>query len=139
MTTAQNNQSKPADRIEAPISPAQAINQGDLVKISSNLAVPINGATDTIFGMSDETNPTTSLLDTVSKIAVIRPGPVVVFLVLKNGDTANFDDALYLTGSNAQEVTTSSGGGATKAGRCRELSAFAGDGSSRLRVELGAA
>lgn len=138
MTTAQNNQATNADRVTAPISSSQAINQGDLVKISSNLAVPVNGATDTVFGMSDETNPTSSLLDTVTRIQVIRPSRVTVFLVLKNGDTANFNDSLYLTGSNAQEVTTSSGGGATKVGACRELSAFAGDGTSRLRVELGA-
>lgn len=138
MTTAQNNEASRAERITAPISSAQAINQGDLVKTSSNLAVPISGATDTVLGMADESNPTSSLLDTVTKIAVIRPSKVVVFLVLKNGDTANFDDSLYLTGSNAQEVTTSSGGGATKVGACRELAAFAGNGTARLRVELGA-
>lgn len=123
--------------IEAPISPAQAINQGDLVKVTANLAVPVTGATDTPIGWSDDKNPVASLLDTLSKITVNLFTPIDVgFFPIKSGDTPGFWDALYLT-ADGQILTTASGGGATKVGRCLELSTFTGDGATRAKVGFG--
>lgn len=138
MSTIQNNVAAlKVSAIEAPIAPAQAINQGDMVKIVANLAVPVAGATDTVIGFSDDSNPVASLLDQLSKITVNLNAPInVAFLPIKAADAPNFWDALYAT-ADPQILTTSSGGGATKVGRCLELAAFTGDGVARAKVGLG--
>lgn len=144
-STAQNNfSSGPRLAETAPISTATSINQGDLLKIASNLALPVAAVGDTVHGMADETNPASSLLDTTNRTCVLRPGNGVnVKLPLKSGDSVNYDDLVYISSNvatNPQEISTSSGGGAAKVGRVRELAAVTGDGSTRILVEfLGAA
>lgn len=135
MSTPQQNLATNPEVLAAPKAAAQAINQGDLVKASSNLVVPISGATDTVLGVSGDTSPVVSLGDQLTQISVLRRG--VFFLFLTAGDTLNFDDAVYLTAA-PQIVTSSSGGGATKIGRCRELAAVTGAAGNvtRVRVEV---
>lgn len=130
----------------APKTGSQAINQGDLLKVSSNLVVPISGVTDVVTAISEETSPVASLGDTLTKISVIRPGPgVLVRLPLKASDAPSFGDQLYISSNvatNPQEVSTSSANSAAKVGICRELATVTGasDGSTLVLVEfLGAA
>lgn len=144
-STKQNNfASGPRLAETAPISSATSINQGDLLKVASNLALPLAAVADAVHGMADESNPTASLLDTVDKVTVLRPGPGVnVFLPLKSGDTVAYDDLVYVSSNvatNPQEVSTDSSSSAAKVGRVRELASITGDGSKRILVEfLGAA
>ena len=106
----------------------------DLVKIASNLAVPVDTpATDVVFGMADDTNPVVSLLDTLTQIKVIWSG--IVRLVLKSGDVLAYDAKVYI-GVDAQTVTVTDPGGATAVGRSRELSSVTGDGSIRVKIDL---
>lgn len=137
MSTPQQNYATNPDFITAPKSSAQAVNQGDLVKVASNLIVPIAAVTDTCFGVSENTSPVSSLGDLLDQIVVRRKG--VFFFYLKAGDTVNFDTALYPEGSDPQLLTTSSGGGAVKVGNCRELASVLGAASNvtRIRVEFG--
>lgn len=140
-STAQNNYAAGPLLIDtAPCSASAAFNQGDFAKVSSNLAVVIAAVGDTIHGMFDTTNPTSSLLDTVTKATIIRPGVGVLIRVpLKSGDTRAYDDIVYVStnvATNPQEVSSSSGGGASIVGRCRELASVTGDGSTRILVEF---
>ena len=122
--------------IFAPISAAFAVNQGDFVIITSNLIALPAAVNATPIGIADMTNPVTSIGGDVNplSIRVIRKG--LVFLKIKNGDTPAFDDALYLSDVDNQTVTTSSANSATKVARCRELSAFTGDGSKLALCEV---
>lgn len=117
MSTVQNNFAAASDEVTAPIAAATAVNQGDFVKVVSNLIVPIAAATDTAFGVAGFTNPTVSLLDKVTSGKVSKRG--LFWFYLNTGDTVGFDDLVYLT-TDPQVVTSSSAGGATKAGRVRE-------------------
>lgn len=144
-STPQNNHSSGPRLVEtAPKGAAVAVNQGDLVKVSSNLALPLAAVSDVVHGMSDDTSPVSSLLDTLTRIAVLRPGAGVnVKLTLKSGDTVGYDDLIYVSSNvatNPQEVSTDSSGSAAKVGRVRETSSVTGDGSARILIEfLGAA
>lgn len=121
-------------RVAAPISPSQALNQGDMVKISGGLVVPVTTpGTDALFGVADTTNPVTSLLDQLSTISVIRRG--IVRMILTNGDAVVYDTPLYI-GADAQTVTVVQPGSAAPIGRCRELVGFTGDGVALVKVDL---
>ena len=135
MSTAQQNFAAENLEVSAPLSPSQAINQGDIVKVSSNLIVPISGATDVPHGVAGGTNPVSSIGDTLSSMIVYRKG--LFYFFLKASDTANYDDALYLTAA-PQTLTTSSAGSAVKVARCRELAAVTGAASdvTRILVEI---
>lgn len=135
MSNPTNNYVSGSDSITAPKAAAQAVNQGDFVKVSSNLIVPVAAATDVPIGVARDTSPVVSLLDQLTQVGVIRAG-AIVYQYLKAGDTANFGDALYLEGSDPQVVTTSSGGGATKVGYCREQAALLGAAANVTRVQL---
>lgn len=123
--------------VTGPFAPSVDFNQGDLVKVASNALAPLAAVADAVHGMIDETNPTTSLLDTVTKASVLRPGAgVLVRLELKSGDTAAYGDQLYLSSNvatNPQEVSTDSSNSAAKVGVCRELSPVTGT-SGRVRI-----
>lgn len=143
-STPQNNfASGPRVIVVAPFASSVAFNQGDIVKFASNAMAPLAAVADVVAGMVDETNPTSSLGDKVTKAGVIRPGPgVMIRLPLKSGDTPNFGDQLYVSSNvatNPQEVSTSSANSAAKVGFCRELSAQTSDGTNRILVEFVAA
>lgn len=143
-STAQNNFiAGPRNVVTAPCDSTAVFNQGDLVKVSSNKAVVLAAVSDTILGMVDETNPTSSLGDKVTAAAVIRPGVgVMVRLPLKNGDSRNFGDLVYVSsnvGTNPQEVSSSSASSASIVGYCREAASVTGDGTTRILVEFTAA
>lgn len=130
--------------VTAPCDSTAVFNQGDIAKISSNKAVVVAAVADVVHAIFEETNPTTSLLDTVTKAALIRPGSgVLVRLPLKSGDAPAYGDQLYISSNvatNPSEVSTSSANSAAKVGICRELAATTGDGVFRVLVEfLGAA
>ena len=131
----QNFLAESLDQVTAPIATSQAINQGDLVKIASNLAVPCDTpATDVVHGVSMDTNPVSSLGDTLNKISVRRSG--IHKFYLPTG-TANYDDPVYLTSTNAQTVTVSSPGtGAWIVGYCRNLTAVVGGAGVVVPVEI---
>lgn len=136
-STPSNAYAGPKDVLEAPVSASQAMNQGDIVKVASNLVLPVAAVADTVFGIVDETNPVASLGDDLTKVSVLRSG--IFFLVLKNGDSINFDDVVYISSNvatNPQEVSTSSANSATKVGHSRELASITGDGSKRVKIEL---
>lgn len=135
MSSPQNSAAYSNDVLQAPKSAAQAVNAGDLVKIASNLIVPISAATDVPVGVCEDTSPVVSLSDQLTVVRVVRRG--VRYLYLKAADVAAFGDQLYAT-ADPQIVTTSSAGSAQKVGRCRELASVtgaAGD-TSRILVEL---
>lgn len=127
----------------APCASSAVFNQGDIVKVSSNLLVVAAAVADVIHGIVDATNPTTSLLDTVTRAVVLRPGPgVLVRLPLKSGDVRAYDDLVYISSNvatNPQEVSSSSASSASIVGRCRELASVTGDGLTRILVEFTAA
>lgn len=137
-TTAQNNVAAlGVNAITAPIDTTAVINQGDILKVSSNKVVVITAATDVAVGFSDDTNPVSSLGDKLTKVSMNLLIPInIALLPVKSGDTPNFWDALYLT-ADGQIVTTSSAGSAVKIGRCLELAQVTGDGVVRYQVGLG--
>ncbi len=146
-STAQNNYAGgPRNVVAAPCS-TNDINQGDLVKISSNLIAVVAAVADVVHGISDDTSPVASLGGDLTACAVLRPGPgVLVRLPLKSGDTPAYGDQLYISSNvatNPQEVSTSSANSAAKVGMCREITAVTSglsDGTFRVLVEfLGAA
>ncbi len=143
-STAQNNfAGGPRLTVAAPCS-TNDLNQGDLVKISSNLIAVVGAVADVVHGIVDDTTPVSSLGGDLAAVAVLRPGPgVLVRLPLKSGDTPAYGDQLYISSNvatNAQEVSTSSANSAAKVGMCRELALVTGDGTLRVLVEfLGAA
>ena len=145
MSTAQNNIStERADRIMAPMATTVAVKQGDLVKVSSNLAVPINGAQDVVIGIADETNPVASLggdvnpnLGGAAAAIVVVPnapykGCAIINMILTSGQTLAFFAAVYQT-ADPQTVTASSSS-ATQIGRCLELVSVSGDGVKKVKV-----
>lgn len=140
-STAQNNHAAgPRLVVTSPIAGATVINQGDLCKIVANLVVAQAGVTDPIHGMIDDSNPVAGLADQLTKVAVLRPGAGVhIRLKLKNGESVNFNDLVYLDTTDPQTVSTASGGGALVVGRVRELAAVTGDGSTRILIEFTAA
>jgi len=131
----QNFLAESLDQVTVPKSGAQAINQGDLVKIASNLAVPCDTpATDVVHGVSMATSPVSSLGDTLTKISVRRSG--IHKFYLPTG-TANYDDPVYLTVTDAQTVTVSSpGSGAWVVGYCRNIAAVVGGAGVTVPVEI---
>ena len=134
-TTPQQNFAHDSDRTTAPIDPNTVINQGDLVKISSNLATPITASADQVFGVAADSNPVASLGDKLSSIGVIRRG--VVRLFLKASDSVAYDGKVWFV-TDAQHVTSVDPTSSKAVGRCRELSAVTGaaDGSTRILVEV---
>jgi len=137
MSSPNNPSAHDAGVLQAPKSAAQAVNSGDLVKVSANLIVPISAATDALHGICQDTSPVTSLLDQLSTVVVLRSG--VFFFFLTAGDTVAYGDAVYAT-ADPQIVTSSSGGGATKVGRVRELASVTGAAGNvtRIKVEFNA-
>jgi len=131
----QNFVAESLDTVTAPITTTQAIFQGDLVKIASNKAVPCDTpATDEVFGVSGDTNPVSSLGDTLSKIKVRRSGIHKFYLL---AGTANYNDPVYLTSTDAQTVTlTSPGAGSWIVGYSRSLEAVVGAAGVLLPVEI---
>lgn len=142
MSTNQQNFAYPADVVTVPISAATTIKQGDLIKIASNLGTPVAAKGDSIHGVALEANPTASLGDTVTLIAVQRPSKNVFFFFLKSGDVVSYDDAVYLCDSATlpQQVTTTNSS-STIVGRVRDVGPITGasDGTTRVRVEMGVA
>jgi hypothetical protein len=138
MSTSQNNVAALGVKvIEAPCDGAAVINQGDILKVSSNKVVVITAATDTPIGFSDDKNPVAGLGDQLTKVIVNLLRPInTAYLPIKAADTPNFWDALYAT-ADGQILTTSSGGGATQVGRFLGLSQVTGDDSTRHLVGLG--
>lgn len=140
-STPQNNHAGgPRLAIVVPFASTVAFNQGDIAKVSSNAAAPVAAVSDVVFGIFDETNPTASLADKVTAATVIRPDTgTLCYFTLKSGDTANFNDQLYISSNvatNPQEVSTSSANSASKVGFMRELVAVTGDGTKRVLVEF---
>lgn len=146
-STPQNNLvAGPRLIMTAPKTGSVAVNQGDMIKTGSNLVLPLAAVSDVVEGISEETSPVTSLLDTLTQISYARPGSgVLVRLPLKVGDTLAYDDLVYVSsnvGTNPQEVSSSSAASAAKVGRCRELASVtqAVGGTARVLIEfLGAA
>lgn len=134
MSSSQNNALSDNEVVEAPISMNQAVNSGDLVKISGGLIVPIAAGTDATFGLSEDTNPVTSLLDKLTTIVVRRRGLVRLFLLA--GDVVNYNDKLYPTVTDPQVVTVTDPGSGIACGRCRELSSVTGAASNVTRIKL---
>lgn len=143
-STAQNNYAAgPRNVVSGPCS-TNDINQGDIVKVSSNLIAVAAAVSDVVHGISDDTSPVASIGGDLTSVAVLRPGPgVLVRLPLKSGDAPAYGDQLYISSNvatNPQEVSTSSAASAAKVGICRELATVTGDGTLRVLVEfLGAA
>lgn len=122
-----------SDSDVAPISSAQAINQGDMLQIVSGLAVPAATATAAIFGVSKDTNPVSSLGDTLVQVAVNRGGNVHL-MKLPSG-TVDFDQKLYL-GADAQTVTPTDPGSGVAVGRSRSLAQVVGGSGVTIEVKL---
>ena len=145
MSTAQNNVLvERADRILAPIGTTVAIKQGDLVKVTSNLAVVINGAQDAVIGMADDSNPIASLGGdcnpniggAAGAIMVLLNSPykgcAIINMILTSGQTLAFWTAVYQT-ADPQTVTASSSS-ATQIGRMMGLVSVTGDGVVKVPV-----
>lgn len=138
MSNAQQNFAHEASVVVAPKAAAQAINQGDILKVAANLVVPCDTpATDIPFGIAGQTSPVASLGDELTSMSVIREG--VVFLFLKAADVAAFDDKVYLT-ADPQVVTVTQPGAGVAVGRCRELASVTGAAGdvTRILVEINA-
>lgn len=132
-TTAQNNDAADQEYVQAPISANQAINSGDLCKVSSNLIVPVTAGTDSVHGVCADTNPVASLADKLTVVTVKRRG--LFKAIVKNGDAVAYDTPMYV-GADAQTLTITDPGGGKICARCRELASVTGDGSTRYLFEL---
>ncbi len=140
-STAKNNHvSGPRLAVAAPKTGSVDFNQGDILKVASNLVLAVAAVADVVHGIADDTNPVASLGDDLTRVAVLRPGVgVIVKLPLKSGDTVAYDDVVYISSnvaSNPQEVSSSSANSAAKVGRCRELASVTAGASTQIIVEF---
>lgn len=143
-TKANRHAAGPRLAVAAPCASSATFNQGDLVKVASNLIVVLAAVSDVVHGIVDDSNPVASLGDTLTKVAILRPGPgVLVKLPLKSGDTVAYGDQVYVSSNvatNPQEVSTSSGSSAAKVGIVREMASVTAGASTLILIEfLGAA
>lgn len=130
--------------VACPKTGSVAVNQGDFVKIASNLVLAIAAVADAVFGFSEDQSPAASIGDQLTEIAVLRPGPGVLSAhPLKLSDTVAYDDLVYVSSNVATapgEISSSSANSAAKVGRVRDRRAFGatitGDGVTPVVIEF---
>jgi len=128
------------EAVIVPMATTTVINQGDRVKITSNLLVPTSAVTDDWIGVADFTNPVASLGDTLSEGRVLLKDNIVYFDAPAT-ETFAFGTLVYqyATGGNyyIQAVTIDGSTGTPKlVGTCVEKTAVTGGTGVRVKVKI---